>query len=282
VTGPGGIGKTRLALEAARVTAGLFAGGAVFVSLAAVTDPGLVMSSLANAIGARAEAGVSPLDAVAATFGDVRTLLVLDNFEQVIDAAADLAALIDRAPAMTALVTSRQALRLRSERQFAVAPLTGPAAVRLFADRAAAVRADFRLTEANEPAVTEICRRLDGLPLAIELAAARVRLLPPEALLARMDERLDVLGQGPVDLPARQRTLRAAMDWSHDLLAPHEQALFRRLAVFSGGWTLEAAEEVCGRPAEPEVLDTLAELLANSLLVTAEERPSRDCRCSRR
>jgi tetratricopeptide (TPR) repeat protein len=136
------------------------------------------------------------------------------------------------------------------------------------------VRADFHLTEANKPAVTEICRRLDGLPLAIELAAARVRLLPPEALLARMEERPDVLGQGPVDLPARQRTLRAAMDWSHDLLAPHEQALFRRLAVFSGGWTLEAAEKVCGRPGEPEVLDTLAELLANSLLVTAEEQQS--------
>jgi predicted ATPase len=271
VTGPGGIGKTRLALAAARTVAGEFPGGAVFVPLAAVVEPALVLSTVADAVGARAEPGVQVVDALAATIGDARTLLLLDNFEQVVNAAADVAALLERTPAVAALVTSRSVLRLRFERQYSVPPLTGSAAVRLFTERAAAVRPGFRLTEANTPAVTELCRRLDGLPLAIELAAARIRLLPPEALLARMDRRLDVLGSGPVDLPERQRTLRAAMDWSYELLAPHEQAVFRRLGVFAGGCPLQAAEAVCGRPGEPDVLDTVAELLADSLLVASEE-----------
>ena len=270
VTGPGGIGKTRLAVEAARTVADAFPGGVVFVPLAAVVEPGLVLRTIAEAVRARTEAGVGLVDALAAFVGGARTLLVLDNFEQVVAAAPDLARLLDRVPTVTALVTSRGVLRLRHEQQYAVGPLTGAACIRLFSDRARAVDPAFS-ADAHTSAVTEMCRRLDGLPLAIELAAARVRLLPPEALLNRMDHRLDVLGGGPVDLPERQRTLRAVMDWSYGLLAPHEQALFRRLAVFSGGWTLEAAQAVCGRPDEPEVVDTLSELLANSLLVSSEK-----------
>jgi predicted ATPase/class 3 adenylate cyclase len=273
LTGPGGIGKTRLALEAAGAVAHEFPGGAVFVPLAAVVDPALVMGTLADAIGVRREPGVSLLDGVRATIGDHRTLLVLDNFEQVADAAADLAGLLDQVPAVVALATSRQLLRVRSERHQPVRPLTEPAAVRLFVERATAVRPGFTLGPDNRDVVAEICRRLDGLPLAVELAAARVRLLPPETLLARLLERLEVLGGGPVDLPERQRTLRATMDWSYGLLEPHEKALFARLAVFAGGWSLEAAEIVCSTAGEPEVLDTLAALVDASLVVASDEDP---------
>ena len=153
-----------------------------------------------------------------------------------------------RCPTAVVMATSRQAMRLRSERQYLLAPLADGAAQHLFAERAAAVSPAFTLDDANAAIVAEICRRLDGLPLAIELAAARVRLLPPATLLGRLGERLDVLGGGPVDLPERQRTLRATMDWSFDLLGPHEQAVFVRLGVFSGGWSLAAAEAVCGAP----------------------------------
>jgi predicted ATPase/class 3 adenylate cyclase len=271
LTGPGGIGKTRLALAVADAVAPDFPGGAFFVPLGAVADPALVLSTIADAVGARREAGSDVQAAVRVTLGDERTLLVLDNFEQVAQAAGELAALLDDLPSAVVLVTSRQVLRLRSERQYPVSPLSNSPAVQLFAERAAAVRPGFSLTAGNRAAVAEICRRLDGLPLAIELAAARVRLLPPDALLGRLRERLDVLGGGPVDLPERQRTLRATMDWSHDLLRPHEQALFGRLAVFSGGWTIPAAEVVCGRAGEPDVLDTLALLLDDSLLVTVDD-----------
>ncbi|WP_448628608.1 adenylate/guanylate cyclase domain-containing protein [Geodermatophilus sp. URMC 64] len=272
VTGPGGIGKTRLALETARSVAGDFPGGVVFVALSAVADPALVLSTVAEAVGAPPELGVDPVDAVRAALGDGHTLLVLDNVEQVAAAAPDLATLLDRAPGAVVLATSRRALRLRSERLFPLSQLPGPAAERLFAERAAAVRPGFRIDAGNAAAVAEICRRLDGLPLAIELAAARVRLLPPTALLARLGERLDVLG-GPVDLPERQRTLRATMDWSFALLGPHEQAVFARLGVFSGGWTLEAAELVCGRPDEPDVLGALSDLLDASLVVEIDDTP---------
>lgn len=273
LTGPGGIGKTRLALEAAGAVVSEFPGGVVFVPLSAVVDPALVIGAVADAVGVRRETGVSLVDGVRTALGDQRTLLVLDNVEQVVDAAGDLADLLDRVPAVVALVTSRQLLRLRSERHHPVRPLTEPAAIRLFTERATAVRPGFGLGPDNLAVVAEICRRLDGLPLAVELAAARIRLLPPETLLARLFERLDLIGGGPVDLPERQRTLRATMDWSYGLLEPHEQALFARLAVFAGGWSLEAAETVCGRAEEPEVLDTLAALVDASLVVASDEEP---------
>ena len=197
--------------------------------------------------------------------------MVLDNFEQVVAARSDVAGLLDAVPSAVVLVTSRQALRLRAERQFPLAPLAGTASQRLFAERAAAVSPGFVLDDENAPVVAEICRLLDGLPLAIELAAARMRLLPPSALLARLGQRLDLLSGGPVDLPERQRTLRATMDWSFDLLGPHERDVFIRLAVFFGGWTLTAAEAVCGGPDEPDVLDALSALLDASLLLASDE-----------
>jgi predicted ATPase/class 3 adenylate cyclase len=266
VTGAGGVGKTRLALEAARIVLADFAGGAVFVPLGAVTDPAVVLPTLADAVGARRERGVEPVDAVRTALGNDRTLLVIDNFEQVAGAARDLATLLDEVPAAVALVTSRQVLRLRSEQQYPLAALAEPAAVALFTERAAAVRPGLSMDDA---VVAEICRRLDGLPLAIELAAARVRLMPPAALLARLAQQLDFLSRGPVDAPDRQRTLRATMDWSFGLLSPSDQEFFTRLAVFSGGWTVDAAEAVCGRPGELDVLDRLATLLDASLLVEA-------------
>jgi predicted ATPase/class 3 adenylate cyclase len=270
LTGPGGIGKTRLALEAAHAMEADLAGGAVFVPLADVTDPAQVLPAVGRAVGARHEPGADLVGVLADLFGGERTLLVLDNLEQVLGAAPDVAALLEGVPAADVLVTSRSPLRLRVEQVFAVRPLAEPAAVQLFAVRSAAVRA----SGADEDAViAEISRRLDGLPLAIELAAARVRLLPAAALLERLRRQFDVLGSGPVDLPERQRTLRATMDWSHGLLAPHEQALFARLAVFSGGWCLDAAEGVCARPGEPDVLDTLGSLVDASLVVVRDDGP---------
>jgi predicted ATPase/class 3 adenylate cyclase len=268
LTGPGGIGKSRLAVEAAHAVAKNLPGGAVFVPLAAVTDPSLVLGTIADAVGAKPEPGQDIIASLAATLAGNRTLLVLDNLEQVVDAAGDLAELVDRTPDVVLLVTSRSALRLRTEQQYPVAGLAGSAAVRLFAERAAAVRPGFSADGGDEAVVAEICRQLDGLPLAIELAAARVRVLAPRALLARLSQRLDVLGSGPVDLPPRQRTLRATMEWSHALLQAHEQALFARLAVFASGWPLDAAETICGRDGEPDVLDTLSALVDASLVVS--------------
>jgi predicted ATPase/class 3 adenylate cyclase/Tfp pilus assembly protein PilF len=267
VTGPGGVGKTTLALETARNMADEFPGGVVFVPLSALTDPRLVLSTVADAVGARREPGTDLLSSLREALGDERTLLELDNFEQLVTAGGDLAALLEAAPAAVVMATSRHALRLRAERQFHVAPLAEAAAIGLFAQRAATVRPDFRVDGDNVAVVSEICRRLDGLPLAIELAAARVRLLPPAALLDRLRQRADLLGGSLIDLPERQRTLRATMDWSYALLRSHEQAVFSRLAVFAGGWTLAAAEAVCGRDDEPAVLDALSALLDASLLV---------------
>ena len=267
LTGPGGIGKTRLAVEGARAAARAAPGGVVFVPLAAVTDPSLVLGAIADAVGARREPGSDAVADVGTALAGERTLLVLDNLEQVVDAAADLAELVDRVPAAVVLVTSRVPLRLRAERQFPVGALAEADAVRLFTERATSVRPAFSADGDDAGAVAELVRRLDGLPLAIELAAARVGVLPPRALLSRLGRRLDVLGSGPVDLPRRQRTLKATVDWSHDLLRPHEQALFARLAVFSGGWDLEAAERIGGRTGEPDVLDTLSALVDASLVV---------------
>jgi predicted ATPase/class 3 adenylate cyclase len=273
LTGPGGIGKTRLALEAAHAVAADFPGGAVFLPLAAVTDHRIVLGAVADALGTRRAAGVDVHEAVAAVVGADRTLLILDNVEQIAAAAADVAELVDRVPALVVLVTSRAVLRLRAEQQFPVRPLEERDAERLFQERAAAVRPGFDPDADERAAVREICRRLDGVPLAIELATARMRLLRPRALLDLLAVRLDVLGAGPVDLPVRQRTLRATVDWSLGLLSAHEQSLFARLAVFVGGWGLDAAEHVCGRPGEPPVLDTLAALVDASLVVPDEAGP---------
>ncbi len=258
--GPGGTGKTRLALQVAAELLDDFEDGVFFVPLAPTNDPTLVAAAIAQALGVQESEGRPVLDLLKGYLRDRRLLLVLDNFEQVLDAAAEIADLPASCPRLKILVTSRSVLHLYGAHNFPVPPLELPdprrlppldkltqfEAVRLFVERARAVKPDFQVTNANAPAVAEICSRLDGLPLAIELAAARVRLLPPEAMLARMERRLPLMTGGARDLPARQQTLRGAMAWGYDLLEPDEQTLFRRLAAFSGGFTLEAAEAVCG------------------------------------
>ncbi len=272
LVGPGGVGKTRLALAAAAALPGDPPDAVAFVPLAALRDPALVLPAVAAALGVEAGGGATVRDRVAAALGDRDVLLVLDNCEQVAAAA----------PAVAALATSRAALRLRGEREIAVPPLALPdprhppgrealagcAATRLFAARARDVRPDFALTDANAPAVAAICRRLDGLPLAIELAAARTRILAPEALLARLATSLGVLTGGACDLPARHQTLRATIAWSHELLPPAERTLFARLAVFAGEWTLDAAAAVCGVDGElgVDALDGVDALVAQSLV----------------
>jgi len=271
LTGPGGSGKTRLALALAADLATRFPDGVRFVPLANVTDPALVISAIGGSLGLREETGRSLLIALQDYMRQKRLLLVLDNFEQVTAAAPYLADLLATAPGIKILVTSRAALHLRGEREFPLAPLalppTAPAgnlpalpdlaaypAIRLFVDRARDVHPDFALTEANAASIAGICMAVDGLPLAIELAAARTRILSPAALLARLGHRLDVLAGGARDLPLRQQTLRDAIAWSYELLAPPDQALFRALSVFSGGAVLEAIEVVAG----PLVADAAA------------------------
>ncbi len=251
LTGTGGSGKTRLALEVAARLVDEFEDGVYLVELAAVRDPALVMPTVAQTLGVD-EAELEE------RLGGRRMLLVLDNFEQVAEAAAALAGL-----EATVLATSRAPLRVRGERRYAVDPLTPEAAVELFAERAQAVRPGFRADEA----VAELCERLDRLPLALELAAARVKTLPPIALLERVERRLGMLVGGPRDVAGRQRTLRATIDWSFELLEEPERTLFPRLAVFAGGWTLEAAETVCGADAP-----ALAVLVDESLARHAAER----------
>jgi predicted ATPase/class 3 adenylate cyclase len=244
-TGAGGIGKTRLALQVAAGAGPTFRNGVVLVALAPVTDAAAVLSTIAASVGVRPASGNKLEDDLAAHLAGRPTLLVLDNFEQVREAAPDVARLLGRAPDVKVLATSRAALRVTGEHEFPVPPLPPEDAVALFTQRATAVRPGFVLTECGEPAAAEICRRLDGLPLAIELAAARTRLLAVEELLARLTKGLDVLGEGPRDLPERQRTLLATLDWSWDLLGPEEQKLFGEVAVFVGGATIEAIEAVC-------------------------------------
>jgi len=282
LSGAGGIGKSRLALEVAQRLAGEFGPDLFYVSVEAVTSPELVLRTITDRLQLRLEGTRGPLDALVEYLRERRSLLLLDNFEQVVDAAAQVAALLDQCPRLQVLVTSRQVLRLQAEREYPVAPLDVPAehtagervlaqvpsAVQLFVERAQAARPGFELTSANAAVVAELCRRLDGLPLAIELAAARIRLLSPEALLERIERRLDLLASGGPDLPARQHTLRATLDWSHQLLAPSEQALFARLSVFAGGATLESIEAVC-RDDGPELLDGLSSLLEKSLLTSS-------------
>jgi len=279
LTGPGGVGKTRLAVAVGERLRGRFGAGMVFVPLETVTDPGLVLTAVGRA--ARADlAGVgSSVEALAETFGDGAWLLILDNLEQVVQVARDLGELLARCPGLAIVATSRTALGLRAEREYPVPPLplpAGPAAasladveaspaVALFVDRARAVRPGFALTEANAVAVAEICRRLEGLPLAIELAAARIRLLDPPALLDRLVSSLDALGTGAVDLPARQRTLRATVAWSVGLLEDPERSLLEVAAEFAGGWTIQAVAKVAGLD-EDRALD-LSEALARHSLV---------------
>ncbi len=297
LTGPGGTGKTRVGLQVAAELLDEFADGTVFVELAPISDPELVVSTIAQTLGVR-EVGNRPiLETLQEYLGEKRLLLVLDNFEQILPAAPAIGDLLGACPGLKVLVTSRAVLRLRGEHELPVPPLALPEpgsrtlaqglatyqAIALFTQRATDIRPDFALTDENAIGVTEICRRLDGLPLAIELGAARVKLLTPQAMLARLERRLPLLTGGARDLPERQRTLRDTIAWSYDLLDEAEQRLFRRLAVFVGGCTLEAAEDVVQRSAFNvqrggsqtlnvergtlnDVLDGLASLVDKSLL----------------
>ena len=280
LTGPGGTGKTRLALRVAEELSERFADGAHLVALAPITDPALVPSAIASALGIGEAAGRPLEESLEVYLRDRELLLVLDNFEQVASAPPLLVRLLGACPRVKLLVTSRAHLRISAEHTYELPPLALPdleghprpeeirdvEAVRLFAERARAARADFELTEENAPAVAEICRRLDGLPLALELAAARVRLLPPVAILARLERGLTLLTGGAIDLPPRQRTLRATLDWSYDLLDGPERRLLRRLAVFAGGCELRAAEAVCRSEGEPDVLEGISSLVDKSLV----------------
>ncbi len=279
LTGPGGVGKTRLALRVAEELAPDFADGVAFVPLAPVTDPDRVLPTVAAVLGVRPADDQPLIDVLAMALRDRRLLLILDNVEQVVEAAPSLAELLAVCPRLTALVTSRVVLRVSGEHAFPVPPfalpeagecsvtqLEGVEAVRLFVARARAARPDFALTEGNAGAVAEVCVRLDGLPLATELAAARVRVFPPQALLGRLEQRLSLLTGGGRDLPVRQQTMRAAIAWSHDLLAGDEQVLFRHLAVFVGGCTLEAIDAVAPLDGGLDVVEALSSLVDQSLL----------------
>ena len=288
LTGPGGVGKTRLAIEVAERVADDFTDGVVFVDLAPLRDPGLVLGAIAQRLGVD-ERDATPLpDLLTASLRARRLLVLLDNFEHLLTARETVLALLEACPRVVMLVTSRVALHVRGGREYPIAPLAVPEAgappetlpsspaVQLFVERARATGTELALDAATATAVAEICQRLEGLPLAIELAAARVTLLPPPALLARLERRLPVLSGGPHDLPARQKTMRDAIAWSYELLQEREQALFRRLCVFAGGCTLDAAEAVCEEDGEgPAVLDGLATLVGSSLL-RLEEAPAAD------
>lgn len=282
LTGPGGVGKTRVAQAAAEALVDDFADGVVFVALASISDPSLILSTTARALGLPASGGLSPLAILTNALRKRTLLLVLDNLEQVLDAAGDIVDLVSACPGLKVLATSRAPLRVGGEREYPVSPLPVPdpahlpplavlsaiPAVRLFCERGRDVRPDFDLVAENAAPVAAVCARLDGLPLALELAAARLKIFSPQALLNRLDHRLSVLTGGRRDLPARQRTLRDTIAWSYDLLAPVEQVLFRRLAVFAGGCTHPAMESVCHAEGDPDVdlLDGVAALVDHSLL----------------
>jgi predicted ATPase len=282
LVGPGGIGKTRLALDAARRVEDGFEDGVVFVPLAAVTDAALVIPTILDRFGRHAEGAQQPLDVLADALRQRQVLLVLDNLEQVSSSGSDLVALLERCPGLQIVATSRHALRVRGEQLMSVDPLPVPppgtppeaitdaAAVQLFVDRARAFRPDFTPTAAEADAVAELCRRLDGLPLAIELAAAQVRLVPPTTLLERLGDRLDSLSGG-ADLPPRQRTLRATIEWSLGLLTAAERDLLCQMSVFAGGADLDAIEAVCTVPAAAPLLEHLAALIDKSLITNGEQ-----------
>ena len=282
LTGPGGTGKTRLALQLAANLLNEMPDGVFVVDLdpAVVTDATLVLPRIAETLGVREGGDRSLFDALVVYLNGKRLLLVLDNFEQVLDAGADIGRLLRACAGISVVITSRARLGIRAEREFPVLPLPTPDprrlpplaelaeidAVRLFLQRAAAVRSDFALTDANAASVAAICARLDGLPLAIELAAARIRAMSPQMLLDRLVNRLALLKNGARDLPERQQTLRATIEWSHSLLAPAEQALFARLAVFAGGFQLDVAEALFGNDAGGDVIDGVMTLVDHSML----------------
>jgi predicted ATPase len=284
LTGPGGVGKTRLALHVAREMSEAFAGATYFIPLAGVSDADQLLATLARTLEVRVGAGEPPLPALIRHVRALQAalLLVLDNFEHVAAAAVQVALLVEGCEAVKVLATSRARLNISAEQEFEVSPLPLPdarvaararavadvPAVQLFVERARAARSGFELTDHNAEAVAEICRALDGLPLAIELAAARVKLLPPESLRTRIAGRSLSLDGGARDRPERQQTLRAAIDWSYELLSQEEQRLFRRLGVFVGGWTIEAAEAVCGAREDLglDVFDGLSSLVDKSLV----------------
>jgi predicted ATPase/class 3 adenylate cyclase len=281
LTGPGGTGKTRLAIQAASEVGESFEDGAVFVPLAPIADSTLVVPTIGQTLGLPEDPGRPPIENLIDHLSRKQVLLVLDNFEQVVDAAPQVGELLTSTEAVTVLVTSREPLGLAGEREYAVPPLSLPdvehlppleslsqfSAVALFIERARAVRPDFEVTAENAPAIAEVTARLDGLPLAIELAAARAKILSPEAMLKRLESRLALGATGRRDLPQRQQTLRDAIAWSYDLLDDEERRLFARVSAFVGGFTLEAAEEVCNPGGELgiDTLDGLASLVNKSL-----------------
>src|SRR5918998_965940 len=281
LTGTGGVGKTRLAIQAARELANLFPDGVVFVALASLGEPALVIPTVARSLGLRESEGQTTHEALHAYLHAKRLLLVLDNFEHLLGAAPEVVDLIESSPQLFALVTSRATLRVRGEQEYLIPPLKLPRATRslaveevagspagrLFLERARAASPAFALDEGNAAQVATICWQLAGLPLALELAAARVKFLSPSSLLARLDRALSV--DGARDLPKRQRTLRATLDWSHALLSEPEKALFRRLSVFADDFTLEAAEAVgaAGEVNADDVLELVGNLVEQSLIV---------------
>ena len=280
ITGPGGIGKTRTAVEVCRRSGPEFLGGVSFVEMSDVADPAEVVHAIADSLDVKEADGRSHRDGIVSLIGDRKALLLLDNMEQVIEAAPAIADVVTACPHLRLVVTSRTPLRIGPEREYRLAPLPLPpshdgvaldhvaryAAVALFTERARAVNPEFVLNADNIDAVADICRRMDGLPLAIELAAARIRLLAPEALLARLGHALDLLTGGMRDMPERQQTLRATIDWSYSLLGDSEQRLFRRMAVFPGEATVDAIETICSEP-DASVLDDLESLVAQALVV---------------
>ncbi len=274
IAGPGGVGKTRIVVEVGRTLSPEFLDGVAFVALADVTDPAQFVPALADALDVKEAEGRTLEEGIAVLIGEKRALLLLDNLEQLVASAApEVARLIERCPGLHIVTTSRTPLRISAEREYALAPLKLSPAIVLFVERAQTARGSFELTPKNEADVTAICERLDGLPLALELAAARLRLLSPEALLERLDHALEVLRSGSRDTPERQQTLRATIDWSHSLLAESEQRLFRRMAVFAGGCTFADVETVCADSGE-NILDEL-ESLVDKALVQADSQGGR-------
>ncbi len=290
LTGPGGTGKTSISLAVAERLMPRYPGGVFFVELASITDPDLVLPTIATTLNLPDRGGRNSLERIADHVGDRTTLLVLDNFEQVVAAAGEVGRLVAACPGLTVIVSSRIVLRIAGEQEYPVPPLRLPdpahlpplaqlsqyESVALFIDRARAVNPAFEVTNETAPAVAEICVRLDGLPLAIELAAARIRILPPAAMLARLDDRLRLVAGGARDLPERQQTLRGAIAWSHDLLDEPERAQFATLSAFVGGASLEAIERISADEVDGDVLDLVTSLVEKSLLrqrVSADGQP---------